>query len=266
MVVEAGVSRYKGMFFCDVDGTILPHGQREVPPAFFSLVKEAKEKGYLFCISSGRFHRALLPLFKPVEDEVVFSASNGCRILYQGRDLIADHTISRADAELITALLISQGAVPLLSGKQAIYLPCASLPQEMSKGYLAKDFTKTFEAFSDIDDGILQITGVCSQNKQAVLDRTREDWERSYHVVTTGKELFDICPTSKGDSLKSISAYFGIQRENTIAFGDDENDIPMLKAAGKGYLMGTAHEHLKRHQFSHCHDLTTTLSAILLHC
>ncbi len=258
------MNRYKGMFFCDVDGTILPHGQREVSSSFFSLVYEAKERGFLFCISSGRFHLSLIPLFHQVEDEVVFSASNGCRILHQGQELIPNHTIHASDARQITDFLLEQDAIPLLSGKNAIHLPSASLVQEQNKGYLAKGFTRTFEAFSDIDDDILQITGVCRQNKQDILLQSRKKWDDSYHVATTGKELFDICPTSKGDSLVSISSYFGIPIGNTYAFGDDENDIPMLKAAGKGYLMGSAHDNLKKHAFEHCYDLESAVRAILL--
>lgn len=257
------MSRYNGMFFCDVDGTILPHGQREISPSFFSLVHEAKDKGYLFCISSGRFHLSLLPLFEQVENEVVFSASNGCRILYQGQELIPNHTIHPTDAEQITTSLLELGAIPLLSGKHAIHLPSASLKMEQDKGYLAKGFTRTFDVFSDIDDEILQITGVCRLNKEAILKESRRAWEDSYHVVTTGRELFDICPTSKGDSLISISSHFGIPRQNTYAFGDDENDIPMLRSAGKGYLMGTAHDNLKKHEFEHCHDLVGSIDAII---
>lgn len=261
---EVGVSLYAGMFFCDVDGTILPHGQREVSSDFFSLVHEAKKKGYLFCISSGRFHLSLLPLFEQVKDEVVFSASNGCRILYQGQELLPNHTIQTSDARQITNDLLSLGAIPLLSGKKAIHLPFSALEQEKSKGYLSKGFTQTFDDFSDIDDEILQITGVCRQNKAAILNQSRKTWADRYHVVTTGKELFDICPTSKGESLLAISSYFGLSRQNTYAFGDDENDIPMLGAAGKGYLMGTAHETLKAQEFEHCHDVVGTVNAILL--
>lgn len=252
------------MFFCDVDGTILPHGQCEVSSAFFSLVHEAKKKGYLFCISSGRFHLSLLPLFEQAKDEMVFSASNGCRIFYQGNELIPNHTIQTSDARRITEDLLVLGAIPLLSGKKAIHLPFSAMEQERSKGYPAKGFTRTFDAFSDIDDEILQITGVCRQNKDAILNQSRKAWAPRYHVVATGKDLFDICPTSKGDSLLAIGSYFGLSREKTYAFGDEENDISMLSAAGKGYLMGTAYGTLKAQEFEHCHDLLATVSAILL--
>jgi hypothetical protein len=82
-------------------------------------------------------------------------------------------------------------------------------------------------------------------------------------VVTTGKEMFDICPTSKGISLRAISEHFSVPIAHTYAFGDDENDIPMLEAAGKGYIMGNAHQGVKDREFEHCYDLIGTIRKIL---
>ena len=254
---------YKGMFFCDVDGTILPHGQREVSPAFFSLVREAYGKGYLFCISSGRFHRSLLPLFAEVQDLVVFSASNGCKILYRNEPLIPNHGIDASIARTITHTLQSWNAIPLISGDKAMHLPLASQETQRAKGYLAKGYTNWFGSYDEIEDDVLQITAVVLGEKQSLVMQARELWGSSYHVVTTGTDIFDICPTSKGDSLVAVSEYFGIDRGRTYAFGDEENDIPMLRAAGKAYLMGEAHDGVKAHQFELCHDLVETISTLI---
>ncbi len=260
---EVGVNSYRGMFFCDVDGTILPHGQHTISESFFAVVHEARAAGFLICISSGRFHRSLLPLFAPVAQEVVFSASNGCMILYQGRQLMPNHSILPQDARMITETLENWGAIPMLSGIQAIHLPRSAWEQQKEKGYLAKGYTQTFDAFSDVQDTILQITAVCKQDKQEILRRSRELWENRYLVVTTGKELFDICPTSKGESLLSIADYFSVPRSSTYAFGDDENDIPMLRSAGKGYIMHTARDSVAVGQFETCHDLVDTIRFLI---
>ncbi len=254
---------YKGMFFCDVDGTILPRGQREVSPAFFSLVRKAHEMGYLFCISSGRFHRSLLPLFEEVQDRVVFSASNGCKILYRHEHLIPNHGIDSTTARTITETLQDWKAIPLLSGDKAMHLPLASQETQRAKVYLAKGYTKWFSSYEEVDDQVLQITAVVMGEKEGFVAQARTLWGDSYHVVTTGPDIFDICPTSKGDSLVSIREHFGIDRAHTFAFGDEENDLPMLRAAGKGYLMGDAHDGVKAHQFELCHDLVETISTIL---
>ena len=132
------MNRYNGMFFCDVDGTILPHGQREVSPSFFSLVHEAKERGFLFCISSGRFHLSLIPLFEQVEDEVVFSASNGCRILYQGRELIPNHTIMFRMQSKSRNPCSSKGRFLCFPARTPFISHCFRSSKSRTKGYLAK--------------------------------------------------------------------------------------------------------------------------------
>ncbi|MBD5455251.1 MAG: HAD family phosphatase [Lachnospiraceae bacterium] len=50
---------------------------------------------------------------------------------------------------------------------------------------------------------------------------------------------------NKGRALQLICDKMGIRREETIAFGDQELDIPMLEAAGTAVAMGNAIEELK---------------------
>ena len=44
------------------------------------------------------------------------------------------------------------------------------------------------------------------------------------------------------DLTRWLADHLGIPREETMAFGDGENDISMLKAAGTGVAMGNAAE------------------------
>ena len=45
--------------------------------------------------------------------------------------------------------------------------------------------------------------------------------------------------------MRSICEKLGISREETIAFGDNINDIAMLEYAGKGYAVDTARKETK---------------------
>ena len=51
---------------------------------------------------------------------------------------------------------------------------------------------------------------------------------------------------TKGVALKKLAAYLGIPTEQTMAFGDDTNDITMLRDAGVGVAMGNANEEVKK--------------------
>jgi hydroxymethylpyrimidine pyrophosphatase-like HAD family hydrolase len=49
----------------------------------------------------------------------------------------------------------------------------------------------------------------------------------------------------KGRALKAFMRYYGIEREETTAFGDNTADIPMLVASGTGVAMGNAVSRVK---------------------
>lgn len=61
-------------------------------------------------------------------------------------------------------------------------------------------------------------------------------------VVQTAPFYLEVLPASinKGRGLLDTCAALGIDPGKTVAFGDAENDIPMLRAAGIGVAMGNA--------------------------
>ena len=50
---------------------------------------------------------------------------------------------------------------------------------------------------------------------------------------------------TKGSGLRNLCQYLGIEAEETMAFGDGENDWPMLEAAGIGVAMENGAPFLK---------------------
>ena len=44
----------------------------------------------------------------------------------------------------------------------------------------------------------------------------------------------------KGRSLGILAGYLGLTRDEVMAFGDGQNDVPMLEYAGAGYAMANA--------------------------
>ncbi len=50
---------------------------------------------------------------------------------------------------------------------------------------------------------------------------------------------------TKGKGLLSLAAHLGLPAEQVMAFGDGENDVSMLRAAGLGVAMGNAGDEVK---------------------
>ena len=69
----------------------------------------------------------------------------------------------------------------------------------------------------------------------------------SLTVVQTAAFYLEVIPRAinKGQGIRDICKTLGITQAEVIAFGDAENDIPMLSAAGMGVAMGNATEAVK---------------------
>ncbi|MCI8454827.1 MAG: HAD family phosphatase [Lachnospiraceae bacterium] len=49
----------------------------------------------------------------------------------------------------------------------------------------------------------------------------------------------------KGSALLRLAEFLGVERKQTMAFGDGENDLTMIKLAGIGIAMANGEEHVK---------------------
>ncbi|NLL24995.1 MAG: HAD family phosphatase, partial [Spirochaetales bacterium] len=163
-----------GIFFCDLDGTILPHGRKTVDQAFFDLVRRAQDKGYCFCISSGRYHQSLLSFFKDVENDLIFSASNGCRILHQGTDLIEPHRMEYSTVQAILADFARWDVIPLLSALDGFYVHADHRDHPRVAALLGRDYTHVYKDPSEIPDTMLQMTALCRGNRDELLIKAKE--------------------------------------------------------------------------------------------
>ena len=71
---------------------------------------------------------------------------------------------------------------------------------------------------------------------------------QSLTVVQTAAFYLEVIPRviNKGQGIRDICGVLGMDTAQVIAFGDAENDIPMLRAAGMGVAMGNAAEPVKQ--------------------
>ena len=62
-------------------------------------------------------------------------------------------------------------------------------------------------------------------------------WDRAVDIIPTS--------SSKGIGIDKILKYYHLDKSEALAFGDGNNDIEMLQAAGTGIAMGNASKDLK---------------------
>jgi hypothetical protein len=75
----------------------------------------------------------------------------------------------------------------------------------------------------------------------------RSQWDHDIYIVRTWDFYLEFMHrnANKGTGLTALAEAYGIDIGDTVAFGDADNDIPMLQQAGLGIAMGNALDSVK---------------------
>ena len=230
----------KAIFF-DVDGTLVSFKTHRMSPAVLSALHRLREQGMKLFLSTGR-HRRMLSYMDsvfPFDGYVTLSGQYCCC----GQTVVHRTPMEPAAAEeLVEAARSNAFSCIFLEGEE-VYLNCVD------------QYTRAFLADLDLPmppvrDPRRALEGELYQGI-AFLDREHEHLllDRAPHVKTTRwhPHFLDIIPSAGGKDrgMEAMLDYFHIPLEQSMAFGDGENDLSMLRRAAIGVAMGTASDAVK---------------------
>ena len=97
-------------------------------------------------------------------------------------------------------------------------------------------------------------------------DRKLKRWELALMcgvlVALAGAAWLDFTLADKGTGLEQLCAALGVALEEVAAFGDNFNDVPMLRRAGRSWLMAGAAAELRAEFPSQCQRVEEVLCKI----
>lgn len=235
----------------DIDGTLVPEGTPDLNPEYYTVIRKLHENGVRFAAVSGREYESMEKLFAPVENEITLMAENGAFAVHRGRKLFMECFDDDLAREIIDYVRSCEDIdFFMTAGENAAYTEVADLPfiRKLEEGY-----NMTFHLVNDIKtvlegERILKIAARGRCNASVIAARARKHFEGRVTVAETGEFWCDFVPmgVDKGKGLKKMQQMWDISPEETIAFGDNINDIPLLKQAGTGYAVESAREDTKK--------------------
>jgi hydroxymethylpyrimidine pyrophosphatase-like HAD family hydrolase len=109
------------------------------------------------------------------------------------------------------------------------------------------------DALVDGEDPIQgMVCGGVSAMRQAEQALKASEWAGQCECVRTeyparDVSILDLLPrgVSKASALQQLAAMLGVDRKETMAIGDNWNDVDMLEWAGQGVIMGNAAQELR---------------------
>lgn len=232
----------------DLDGTLLGD-DKVIPPEIFPLARALKEKGILFVPASGRSPYTLRENFRPIADEIDYICDNGAVALAGGRTIFS-RPLPKPLVREILDFCRGEDVHVLLCGTQTTYLaPVEGTKYEPHvRPYY---FRRTpYDELQEIPDDVNKIA-ICDMRnpKTGSYDRLVKLLDGRAVATISGDIWMDVMcnGVNKGNALAAIQAYHGIKKEETVAFGDYYNDVPLLGQAGYAYVMKNANEDMFRY-------------------
>ncbi len=248
----------------DLDGTLLPYGSPSVlDDALLALIRALAARGVRFCPASGRQYTSLRRLFAPVAEHCVFLCENGAAVFDQEK-LLAKTPMPRALAEAIAwDMWQNSGGVGevMLSGENMSYLMSRGLGMAERIGAIGSRHTFITDP-ADIPEDILKVSLYIGDGVAPYVGRFVPKWAQA-NAAVAGPKWIDTTLANKGTGLQKLCAALGVAPEETLAFGDNYNDLSMLDIAGTAYIMQSAAPELLARYPRHTADPRDTLRALL---
>jgi HAD superfamily hydrolase (TIGR01484 family) len=252
----------------DIDGTLMPYGERALPTRLFPLIHRLRAEGILFCPASGRQYHSLRTLFAPVADEVCFLCENGAALFGPGTEetapLLSKTVVPREDAlALSRAILAQEGCDLLISGQNVSYVcDCGDdFVRRMTDKH--GNLVRRVDAPEDIQEDIIKVSAYCPNGLDAPAAALGPRWGEPLHMAVAGPAWLDFTLADKGTGLRGLCAALDIPLGETMAFGDNWNDLPMLRIAGQARLMERADPALRREIPQLCANVCDELERLL---
>lgn len=252
----------------DIDGTLMPYGQKVLPPVLFDLIRRLRSAGILFCPASGRQYHSMRTLFAPVADEVCFLCENGGVIFGPGGEdgapVLSKSAMPRPDALALShAIMDIPECEVLISGQNVSYVCGCGEDFVRRMENLHGNLVARVGRVEDITEDILKVTAFCPISLDGPAAILGPRWGGTYHMAEAGPVWLDFGLADKGTGLLGLCRALGVDPAEAAAFGDNWNDVPMLEAAGAAWLMEDAAPALRERFPRRCASVPEVLEAIL---
>lgn len=249
------------LFLTDLDGTLL-NDNKEVGKNSETILNFLLKKGLLLGICSARTPATMRVILKNLNIKLPLCAMNGAAVYDMQKDIFTDYrTIDPKTAEAVNKCCKASGIYPFIHiiKNKSLYVYYEDLGSSAAREFYEERKNlkgKTYiKAPYKRDPGdTVYFTILAEEEKTLSLLHKIKNTEYAEKlnfnhysdIYNKGFNFLEICrkDASKEESLLYLKALSGA--DSVYAFGDNYNDIPMLKAADKGFAVDNAPKDVKK--------------------
>lgn len=255
----------------DLDGTTL-NSNKEISKENIQAIQKAQQQGHIVMALSGRSLNSIQAELNKYRLNLPIGGNNGTALYVDGK-LLELTSLTLAQSQKIASEIekefmpfnftTNKGTFGLNSWRERFEKVMASghVPPEYYESKHFKMFTtppweyghtivENYEEVLSAQEITVQKFFILALDPMQK-ERMRLKLESIEETYITSSSPFNLevmhINGNKGNGLKMMARHFNIPLENTVAIGDENNDIPMFKAAGLAIAMGNAEAEVKQH-------------------
>ena len=233
--------------FSDVDGTLLT-STHSISPLTKQAIEDLERNGIPFVIVTARSITASYPMLDQYGIRCPVVAYCGGAILDEDRRIIYHRGFPRHVAQDIVEYVEREGfdATWCVYSFEDWVVKDRTDPRIQNEERVVMAESREGTVASIEQNEIQKVMCICnSAQTQMICDRLREQFPK-LSIVMSSAVLIEIMlgGITKASAIHTLCDLWHVDPAQAIAFGDNYNDVPMLEAVGKGYLMGNAPEPL----------------------
>lgn len=231
----------------DIDGTLVPEGTNDINPELFSLIKFLKTKGIRFVVASGRHKSCIDKMFAPVKDDILYITSNGAYTGTTNHQMAVSAFTKNVYQQLFHDFDTQIQKPYYAETIDTAYTIC---PDSEFIHFMNESYGYDMQhcsSMSDIKDTIIKLALYHPEHISMIDSEWLTKWNKICKSVISGTHWIDFIPqnTNKGSALAKLQQSLGITIQETVAFGDQVNDVEMLKQAYFSFAVDNANPTVK---------------------
>ena len=243
--------KYK-LIAVDIDDTLL-NRKKVITDKTKKALIDAQKQGIKLAIASGRFPNGVMPFFKELEIDSYGGyrmSFNGGAIYNSNGEAISKTYLDKNFIEPVYSIIRPTSAMVVVHKDGKMYAdrkenPFSDMPQKSNSGIIPE---KVDDIAKFVDFDLHKIVIVDENEKLKKLDKIlQKNFSDELDIYFSADWYLEVMPkaVNKGIGLKIIADDLGISLSETIAFGDNFNDVSMIEMAGMGVAMGNADAEVK---------------------
>ena len=250
----------KKLIFLDVDGTLV--AAFKGPSALVAeAVRGARENGHRVVLCTGRN----MPIIGSDIMDIGFVgviASAGSHVEVAG-NVLFDQLLAEEVIQECLSVFHAHGIYCRLETEEGIYsdpemealVKTAKADRRnselirMQQEFKSRLSMQPYEKYPGRGAYKVCFTGTSMESIEQTKEILGDRFSYAVHAFASSKDFFngEIIPKEigKGRGVELVRQYYGVDRSDTVAFGDSMNDYEMMEAVGVSVAMGNACDELK---------------------